>query len=220
MLNGAKSAGHQAKPKGKAGKDRMEFENRIKKEMTEGIVRALLDDAGYRVIEYGVEKTAREVTPMTPEEYLRLCLPDAVTKTPDLLVLDRTQTAWWLVEIKYRSQWDGSVLDEVEAQVRQFGELVLVSVAGNPDNPHNMDHTPARFLRCCRLRVNEGVYQVEAGKAEGGAEWVPVASVRDNAKLWWKMRRVQAVFPQINEQANRNTLSSAIRALSGILNAE
>jgi hypothetical protein len=37
----------------------MEFENRIKKGMTEGIVRALLDDAGYRVIEHGVEKTAR-----------------------------------------------------------------------------------------------------------------------------------------------------------------
>ena len=52
----------------------MEFENRIKKEMTEGIVRALLDDAGYRAIEYGVEKTAREVTPMTREEYLRLSI--------------------------------------------------------------------------------------------------------------------------------------------------
>jgi ABC-type uncharacterized transport system substrate-binding protein len=35
----------------------MEFENRIKKEMTEGIVRALLDDACYCAIEYGMEKT-------------------------------------------------------------------------------------------------------------------------------------------------------------------
>jgi hypothetical protein len=201
----------------------MEFDNWIKMEMTEGIVRALLDDAGYRVIEYGVEKTARQVTPMTRVEYLRLCLPDSVSKTPDLLVLDRTQTAWRLVEIKYRSQWDGSVLDEVEAQARQFGELVLISIAGNPENPQNMDHTPARFLRCCRLRVNDDVYQGEAGKAEwegGGAEWVPVASVRESGNLWWKMRRMQAVFPQINEQANRNTLSSAIRAMSGILNAE
>ena len=29
----------------------MEFENRINKEMTEGVFRALIDDAGYRVIE-------------------------------------------------------------------------------------------------------------------------------------------------------------------------
>ena len=82
----------------------MAFENRFKKEVTERIVRALLDAVGYRVIEYGVEKTSRELTPMTREEYLRLCLPDSVTKTPGLLVLDRTQTAWWLVEIKYRTQ--------------------------------------------------------------------------------------------------------------------
>lgn len=108
----------------------------------------------------------------------------------DLLVLDRTQAASWLVEIKYHSQWDGSVLDEVEAQVRQFGELVLVSIAGNPDNPNNMDHTPARFLRCSRLRVNEGVYQVEVGKAEGGAEWGPVASIRDNVMTQSKPAQV------------------------------
>lgn len=44
--------------------DRMEFENRIKKEMPEGIARAVLDYAGYRVIKCGVEKTARAVTPM------------------------------------------------------------------------------------------------------------------------------------------------------------
>ena len=68
------------------------------------------------------------------------------------------------------------------------------------------------------MRVNDDVYKVEAGKAQwgsGGAEWVPLASVRGSGNLWWKMRRVQAVFPQINEQANRNTLSSAILALSG-----
>jgi hypothetical protein len=41
--------------------------------MTEGTARALLDATGYRVIEYGVEKTGREVTPMTFEVYLPLC---------------------------------------------------------------------------------------------------------------------------------------------------
>nr|WP_279196851.1 hypothetical protein [Ralstonia mannitolilytica] len=36
----------------------MDFENRIKKEMTEGIVKAILEDAGYRVIDSGIEKVS------------------------------------------------------------------------------------------------------------------------------------------------------------------
>jgi hypothetical protein len=40
----------------------MEFENRIKKAVTKGGVRELLDDASYRVAECSVEKTTRELT--------------------------------------------------------------------------------------------------------------------------------------------------------------
>lgn len=199
----------------------MEFNNRIKKEMTEGIVRAILDDAGYRVIDYGIEKTVREVIPLSREEYSRLAMPHVMRNAPDLVVMDRDQTSRWLVEIKYRSWWDGSVLDEVEEQVRQFGELVLVSIHGNPENPQGMPLTPSRFLRCCRLRVREGIYEIEAGRAGwdgGGTEWVTAASVRASTNLWWKMRPIQEIFPLVNENATRKTLTSAIEALGGILN--
>jgi len=39
----------------------MIFENRIKKEISEGLVRAVLVDAKYRVISAGIENIIREV---------------------------------------------------------------------------------------------------------------------------------------------------------------
>lgn len=56
------------------GCGRMEFENRIKKEMIKAIIRALLDLTGYRV--HGVKEITREVTPTACAEYLRL--PDSI----------------------------------------------------------------------------------------------------------------------------------------------
>jgi hypothetical protein len=50
----------------------MEFENQIKKEVTEVVILVLFGAAGIRVTEYGTEKTAREATTMTREECLRL----------------------------------------------------------------------------------------------------------------------------------------------------
>ena len=46
----------------------MEFENQ-RKEVTAVVIRELLDTAGYYLIEYSVEKTAREVTPMNYDGY-------------------------------------------------------------------------------------------------------------------------------------------------------
>ncbi|MBU9391491.1 hypothetical protein KTE71_28780, partial [Burkholderia multivorans] len=43
----------------------MSFTSRIKKEMTEGIVRAILEDAQYRVIDSGIEKVLRELSCLT-----------------------------------------------------------------------------------------------------------------------------------------------------------
>lgn len=53
----------------------MSFTSRIKKEMTEGIVRAILEDAQYRVIDSGIEKVLRELSCLTSAEYGGSWLP-------------------------------------------------------------------------------------------------------------------------------------------------
>ncbi|MEE7546891.1 hypothetical protein HF319_07505 [Xanthomonas sp. Kuri4-1] len=56
----------------------MDFRNRIKKEITEGIVRAVLDDAGYRVIGCGIENVLRELSCLSALEYAGLDYPKAM----------------------------------------------------------------------------------------------------------------------------------------------
>lgn len=98
----------------------MEFDNRIKKEMTEGIVRAILEDAGYRVIDSGIEKVLRELSCMSSLEYTQLHFPQVYSSLPDFTVMDRQrqQTQKFLVEVKYRRQWSPALFSEIAQQVQ------------------------------------------------------------------------------------------------------
>ena len=98
----------------------MKFQSRIKKELTEGIVRAILDDAGYRVIDSGIENLLRELECLTALEYAGLDYPKAMRALPDLVVMNREQTAKYLVEIKYRTGWSLTVFDDIKEQVDIF----------------------------------------------------------------------------------------------------
>ncbi|MBB5883365.1 hypothetical protein DYQ93_20305 [Xanthomonas sp. LMG 8992] len=194
----------------------MEFGNRIKKEMTEGMIRALLEDAGYRVIDSGIEKVIRELSCMTTLDYLRLGYPDALSHLPDFTVMNREQTEKFLVEVKYRSVWDKSLFDSVAEQVRIFGEIVLVSVNASAENPQNI-HSPSRFLRCCRLRHQNGLYEIELRSKDKKYQWKPVDGLSDGSWLWWSMSPLQERFTQLSEDKNSKSLTSAINALTGIL---
>lgn len=198
----------------------MSFTSRIKKEMTEGIVRAILEDAQYRVIDSGIEKVLREVSCLTSAEYGALGYPDAMSHLPDFTVMNREQTTKQLVEVKYRTSWKKELLLEVEDQVKIFGEIVLVSVnAKAPDpNGHNL---PARFLRCCRLKYDGGIYKVELNRQNKDKStyqvWEPVKALNDGTWLWWAMRPLHEVFSQLKEDSNKDTLFHAVEALAGIL---
>lgn len=78
----------------------MEFINRIKKEMSEGIVKAILENYNYRVIDTGIEKVIREVSFLPIEAYNALGFPDALRKLPDFVVMDSEQKLKLLVDVK------------------------------------------------------------------------------------------------------------------------
>lgn len=146
--------------------------------------------------------------------------PDAMSHLPDFTVMNREQTTKQLVEVKYRTSWKKELLLEVEDQVKIFGEIVLVSVnAKAPDpNGHNL---PARFLRCCRLKYDGGIYKVELNRQNKDKStyqvWEPVKALNDGTWLWWAMRPLHEVFSQLKEDSNKDTLFHAVEALAGIL---
>lgn len=195
----------------------MDFQNRIKKEMTEGIVRAILVDAGYRVIGLGIENIVRETECLTALEYAGLDFPKAMRSLPDLLILDKEQTQKHLVEVKYRSTWNPAIFDEIEEQVKLFGQLVLVYLNSTP--PLNgKTPSPGSYLRCCLVRANNGAIEVNLDKF-GSPTWIPRSEIGDHPGLWWGLRPMQEIFSKVNDAKDEKTLMLAVQALEGILNA-
>ena len=179
-------------------------------------MRAILEDAGYRVIDSGIEKVLRELSCLSSLEYNALGYPDAMSYLPDFTVMDRGQKEKILVEVKYRSKWDKKIFDEVQEQVRIFGEMVLVSVNATATNPRELD-SPGRFLRCCRLKFDGEIYKVEIRKGSKDFKWKDVDSVHNGPALWWSMTPLQEKFDKLSTETDGKTLSAAISAIAGIV---
>ncbi|MGU7774996.1 hypothetical protein ACV229_33070 [Burkholderia sp. MR1-5-21] len=198
----------------------MDFDSRIKKEMSEGIVKAILEDAQYRVIDSGIEKVVRELAHMDPADYAKLDYPEAMRRMPDFTVMTPDQTEKFLVEVKYRAQWNRSLFEEIVDQVKIFGELVLVSINAHPPNEKDY-HYPSTYIRCCRVRYQDGQMHVELrSKMKGTHYWLQFDKVWDDVNLWWAMSDLRQVFTRLGDDKldSSNSLKSAIKALEGILN--
>src|SRR5688572_19535038 len=112
----------------------MDFKNRLKGTVTQTLLKALLEDAGYRVVPLGIEDVIREVTGLPIANYEALNLSFTLRKLPDFFVADRTFGKHWLVEVKYRKQWDKQTREslgkEMLKQVAQWQPILLVVFLG------------------------------------------------------------------------------------------
>lgn len=195
----------------------MEFSNRIKKEMTEGIVRAILVDAGYRVISLGIESVVREIECLTALEYAGLDFPKAIRSLPDLLVMDKEQTEKNLIEIKYRSSWSATIFDEIEEQVHLYKQLVLIYLNSAPPLSDGKETSPGSYIRCCHVRSNNNIVEAYLS-GRNGMKWVPRNEIGDHSGQWWGLKLIQDVLPKVNDAKDAKTLLKAVEALRGILN--
>jgi hypothetical protein len=82
----------------------VEFHRRIKGILTQGLVQALLEDAGYQVRPLGVEEQFSDLKDASPKLYRSIF--KGLRSAPDFLVLDSRNEQSWLVEVKYRKRWD------------------------------------------------------------------------------------------------------------------
>ncbi len=204
----------------------MKFDDRIKRELTEGVFRALMEDAGYRVIDTGIEKVLRELCCLRKDEYEALQMPSNIRFLPDFTVLDRQQTERFFVDVKFRSQWAKNLFEEasIREQAKLLGDIVIVSFNPSPQDVKSFPaerkyDPPSRYLRCCRLRYHRKAkeYQIEISERTNGSastdgdkssaqgtdetlvyKWHDVRAVQDNHYLWWRMSPLQRIFPGLN----------------------
>jgi len=67
----------------------IELSERIKHQVAKGLVKAILQHAGYRVVNCGMEHIFREVSVLDDDEYKALGLAGSLRRMPDFLVADR-----------------------------------------------------------------------------------------------------------------------------------
>jgi len=199
----------------------IKFLNRLKKELTEGVIRAVLHDAGYRLIDCGIENVVREVTCLDALEYSGLDFPKAMRSLPDFIVMDRKQKEKYLVEVKYRAEWSNKIFDEIQDQVKLFNEVVLVFFKSSPEKAKDMEPSPAAYIRCCRVRWYDDEIQIYASQGKGASRaWRPRSEFNSKSWEWWGMETLQSMFPLLENSKDEGTLLTAIESLKGILNRD
>lgn len=202
----------------------MNFENRLKGKITETIVKEILVDEGYRVIDSGIEHILREVACLTQSEYSNLSLSLNLRKLPDLIVMNKSQSKSYLIEIKYRQFWDGSLIYDLKQQVEFFNKIVLVCVNGTPQT-ESPDVSGGTHLRAIHLRFNNDSYEAQVKKTdEDGLMWITIS---ENTTIdWWQLIPMQFIFDEMtsltrpsddpNHGNNINTLL-ACRAIGSLM---
>ncbi|WOE76278.1 hypothetical protein [Alterisphingorhabdus coralli] len=114
-------------------------------------------------------------------------------------------------------------------QVEIFGDLVLVVIYGDaPDPKGKGSKFPSRYIRCCRLRKINGengdgdksCVEAELRSAKNDYKWKSLEDAMSGERdsLWWSLLPLQEKFSQLSEQKEKNGISQAIEAISGLLN--
>lgn len=192
----------------------MKFENRLKKELSEAVVKACLVDAGYRVVAAGIEYLVREAECLTESEFYKLGFSKVLTKLPDFIVMNKQQTEMHCIDVKYRSTWSTSIFDEVEEQTKLLGKLTLVCINANPQNTSG-EPSGGTHLRCCELKIQNNVFIINRYK-NSAFSWVPVSELKTDPDPWFRLAPMQYVFHQLIP--NNGVQESIFKSIMAIRN--
>lgn len=167
----------------------MDFDRRIKGNLTESLVQTLLEHAGYRIVPMGVEHVIREVKERNCSSH---ALPLGLRTLPDFLVTDAKMQNHWQLEVKYRQRWHTATATElgntVEEQVKHWGKLHLLLFLGVH---HGSSQTPASQCRVFTLVHQDNALHYLPRKKRKPKPWRDVA--------WEHGNRVQDVFRGLND---------------------
>lgn len=172
----------------------MEFHQRIKGKLTETLVSELLGHAGYKVAPLGIEQIIREVKDV---ESKTSNLPQQLRTLPDFLVTDAQMQNSWLVEVKYRHQWNEKAISDIEdtltKQVDYWGRVYCLIFLGNCD-----DGTVTASSR-------SGIFQLVLKGDKLG--YINQGKIYPWKNAEWKFsRRVESVFENLNQSQTQQTI--------------
>lgn len=114
----------------------MQFKNLVKAQITQGLMKTLFEQQGYRVTRLGVEELISEIIHLDDQQYRQLALPEALRFLPDFLVAEPNLTRAFLVEVKFREKFDEQTLEELysslSTQRQYWPQSYAIILLGTP----------------------------------------------------------------------------------------
>lgn len=190
----------------------MDFSSKLKGQITQSLIECLLVDAGLRVVPLGIEQVIREVKSLTKDHYRAAGISTTLRSLPDFFIANGNMSQTWLLEVKYRREWNEKtrfeLFKKLHPQVEQWGPLHLAVFLGKTDFDPKF---PNSYLRMLRLVINDGVVCHETlGYVDAATnEIVPPRYVRADGIHWFDMTLIQKVFPGLATQFSNSTLFKA-----------
>ena len=171
----------------------MKYTSRLKGDITQVLIKTLLEDAAYRIVPLGIEEIITEVKVLTQEKYLALGLPTSLTKLPDFFIANKDVSRACLLEVKYRNHWSDEVRCELEQslkpQVKEWDPLYLMIFLGEPIS--KSEEQPSYWMKVARLSYRDGEMVVFNPHSGLVVKW--------NESSWDNFDRIQDVFEILRE---------------------
>lgn len=171
----------------------MKISNVVKGQITQTLMKVLLERAGYRVARFGIEELFQEVVHLSPQQYQTLGLSPALRLLPDLLVTDLNIERAFLVEVKFRSSITRDSLQSLHAKLTEQSKfwpemytVLLTSTTRRDNAKFHQDYI--RVLRPRELdRLLPNQFQIEHARSENLGHL-----------LWKKLDQLQEVFDRFH----------------------
>ena len=190
----------------------MDFDNKLKGNLTEIISSSIFEDAGYRVVPLGVEKVVRESTTLDHEEYTKLNFSKTLRSMPDLLVTEVDMSNAWLVEVKYRKTFLSfksclklkKILNE---QAKRWGAFYVLLYVGKQAS--NMSSFSGSYCGVIKLDSKNDLLHFERKNSSKLIDW---------GSLDWKhFSRVQDVFKKVAKAKKNSPVEKSIRITKALI---
>lgn len=182
----------------------MQFVNIVKAQITQTLLTTLLERGGYRVTKLGIEELFGEIKYLDLPSYMSLNLPLQLRYLPDLLVSDKDTKKAYMVEVKFRKQFDESsaqnLYDELIDQRKYWPQSYAVIMIADPiwtDGKFHQDYI--------RIVEPDRTNWLIDDKLSVGKRWSKLAQIYhvfkdfDDGKL---LHNADSITPALKQLAN------------------
>ena len=185
----------------------MEFESKLKGNLTEAVASTLFENAGYRVVPLGIEKVVREVSTLDQKSYSKLELSQTLRLMPDLLITEVDMNKAWLVEVKYRRKFEDfknceKLKKHLLEQAKRWGDFwILLFVGEGGCTGYGGDH-------CGILNVGIKSDELIFYKKDKNGEYSSWSDLH-----WYALARIQDEFDKIPKAKHGTPIEKVVRVI-------